>query len=108
MRYISFMKSAFQPRVQNTYILYSRLSLSRIPRDSLKYFEISVPRHIRFADLQNLGKMNQTATFNKCICNKRESTVLRYCEDHTAPDKKEGNAYIFKGGNSCQIVLPPF
>ena len=27
--------------------LYSRLSLSRIPRDSLKYFEISVPRHIR-------------------------------------------------------------
>ena len=26
--------------------IYSRLSLSRIPRDSLKYFEISVPRHI--------------------------------------------------------------
>ena len=26
---------------------YSRLSLSRIPRDSLKHFEISVPRHIR-------------------------------------------------------------
>ena len=32
---------------------YSRLSLSRIPRDSLKYFEISVPRHIRFAELRN-------------------------------------------------------
>ena len=31
-----------------TYICrYSRLSLSRIPRDSLKHFEISVPRHIR-------------------------------------------------------------
>ena len=30
---------------------YSRLSLSRIPRDSLKYFEISVVRHIRFAEL---------------------------------------------------------
>ena len=29
---------------------YSRLSLSRIPRDSLKYFEISVPRHIRFEE----------------------------------------------------------
>ena len=29
----------------------SRLSLSRIPRDSLKYFEISVLRHIRFAEL---------------------------------------------------------
>ena len=31
---------------------YSRLSLSRIPRDSLKYFEISVVRHIRFAGLR--------------------------------------------------------
>ena len=31
---------------------YSRLSLSRIPRDSLKYFEISVVRHIRFAELR--------------------------------------------------------
>ena len=29
--------------------LYSRLSSSRIPRESLKYFEISVHRHIRFA-----------------------------------------------------------
>ena len=27
--------------------IYSRLSLSRIPRDSLKHFEISVPQHIR-------------------------------------------------------------
>ena len=33
-------------------IKYSRLSLSRIPRDSLKYFEISIPRHIRFAELK--------------------------------------------------------
>ena len=32
--------------------IYSQLSLSRIPRDSLKYFEISVPRHIRFAELR--------------------------------------------------------
>ena len=32
--------------------IYSRLSLSRIPRDSLKYFEISVARHIRFAELR--------------------------------------------------------
>ena len=31
---------------------YSRLSLCRIPRDSLKYFEISVPRHIRFAEFR--------------------------------------------------------
>ena len=34
------------------YIVYSRLSLSRIPRDCLKYFEISVLRHIRFAELR--------------------------------------------------------
>ena len=34
------------------YQKYSRLSLSRIPRDSLKYFEISVVRHIRFAELR--------------------------------------------------------
>ena len=33
-------------------IKYSRLSLSRIPRDSLKYFEISVVRHIRFVELR--------------------------------------------------------
>ena len=31
---------------------YSRLSLFRRPRDSLKYFEISVPRHIRFAEFR--------------------------------------------------------
>ena len=33
-------------------MMYSGLSLSQIPRDSLKYFEISVPRHIRFAKLR--------------------------------------------------------
>ena len=33
-------------------MIYSRLSLSRTPRDSLKYFEISVLRHIRFAELR--------------------------------------------------------
>ena len=31
---------------------YSRLSLSRNPRDSVKYFEISIPRDIRFAELR--------------------------------------------------------
>ena len=32
--------------------IYSRLSLSRSPRDRLKFFEISVPRHIRFAEMR--------------------------------------------------------
>ena len=31
---------------------YSRLSLSRSPRGSLKYFKISVPQHIRLAELK--------------------------------------------------------
>ena len=38
------MKCFFSP--------HSRLPLSRSPRDSLKYFEISVTRHIRFAELR--------------------------------------------------------
>ena len=33
-------------------IKYSRLSLSRTPRDSLKYIEIPVVRHIRFPELR--------------------------------------------------------
>ena len=37
---------------------YSRLSLSRIPRDSLKYFEIFVPRHIRFAEFGKNNSIN--------------------------------------------------
>ena len=44
-----------------------QLSLSRIPRDCLKYFEISVPRHIRFAELRKNKSNNHT--FHKCICN---------------------------------------
>ena len=46
---------------------YSRLSLSRIPRDSLKHFDISVPRHISVAEVRK--KINRTTTFNKWICN---------------------------------------
>ena len=42
-------------------------SRSRIPRDSLKHFEISVLRHISVAEVRK--KINQTTTFNKLICN---------------------------------------
>ena len=45
--------------------IYSRLSLSRIPRDSLKHFEISVPRHIRVERVRKT--INWTTTFNKWI-----------------------------------------
>ena len=34
--------------------IYSRLSLSRSRRDPLKHFEISVLRHIRFAELRKI------------------------------------------------------
>ena len=44
---------------------YSRLSLSRIPKDSLKHSEISVPRHIRVERVRKT--INRTATFNKCV-----------------------------------------
>ena len=42
----------FSTVLYTAFLLYSRLSLSRIPRDPLKYFEISVARHIRFAELR--------------------------------------------------------
>ena len=38
-----------------------------MPRDSLKHFEISVPRHISVAEVRK--KINRTTTFNKSICN---------------------------------------
>ena len=42
---------------------HSRLSLSRCPRDSLKNFEISVHRHIRFCRIEE--KINRTTIFYK-------------------------------------------
>ena len=35
-------------------LIYSQLSLSRSRRDPLKHFEISVVRHIRFAELRKI------------------------------------------------------
>ena len=43
--------------------VYSRLSLSQIPRDSLKHFEISILQHIRVAEVRKT--INQTITCNK-------------------------------------------
>ena len=37
-----------------TEYMYSQLSLSRSRRDPLKHFEISVLRHIRFAELRKI------------------------------------------------------
>ena len=52
LMYIYFFHSHYHEYVSLFHIyVYSRLSLSRTPRDSLKYFEISVVRHIRFAEL---------------------------------------------------------
>ena len=44
---------------------YSRLPLSRNPKDSMKHFEISVLRHIRFEELRKT--INPTTTFKYTI-----------------------------------------
>ena len=46
-------------QIQNILCIHKviRLSLSRIPKDSLKHFEISVPRHIRGESEEN-NKLN--------------------------------------------------
>ena len=61
-------KGALSGAMSLVEFIYSRLSLSRIPRDSLKYFEISVPRHIRFCRIEE--KITRTTTFNKFMCNR--------------------------------------
>ena len=43
---------------------YSRLSLSRSRMDPLKHFEISVLRHIRFAELRKYQSNNQISQMN--------------------------------------------
>ena len=57
---------------------YSRLSLSRIPRDPLKYFEVSEPRH---SVCRTEEKIIRTTTFNKYICNwtLEVRDILKYC-----------------------------
>ena len=57
--------SSFISAINN--LKYSRLPLSRIPRGSLKHFEISVLRHIRVERVRKT--INWTTTFNKWICN---------------------------------------
>ena len=56
---------------------YSRLSLSRSPRDCMKQFEISVPRHIRFAELRKT--INRTTTFNRMYLTPKLEIYWKYC-----------------------------
>ena len=52
---INESKKQLQKRYYSmTNCIYNRLSLSRNLRDSTKHFEISVLRHIRFAELRKL------------------------------------------------------
>ena len=68
LQWLLFVERIFKVLCEKYSIyIYSRLSLSRIPRDSLKYFEISVLRHFRFAELG--GKLIRLTTFNKYMCN---------------------------------------
>ena len=72
---------AMTPSAEFLFIyIYSRLSLSQIPRDSLKYFEISVPRHIRVERVKKT--INWTITFNKWMCNltpKVRKIYIKWC-----------------------------
>ena len=68
LRFVDFHKHlgvTFSSRGQwhNHVEIYSRLSLSRNPRDSMKHFEISELRYIRFAELRKT--INPTTNFNK-------------------------------------------
>ena len=59
---------------------YSRLSLSRIPKDSIKYFEISVPRHIRFAELRKkIFEQLHLTNIHVIGLLQLEIYVLKYC-----------------------------
>ena len=62
-----FKRDAYSGNTKIRLFKYSRLSLSRNPRDCMKYFEISVEisvlRHIRFAELRKT--INRTTTFNR-------------------------------------------
>ena len=44
----------------------SRLSLSQSPRDSLKYIEVSVPQHIRFAEFRKNKSNNHISQISIC------------------------------------------
>ena len=44
--------------------MYSHLSLSQSRRDPLKHFEISVLRHITFAELRKIQSNNQISQIN--------------------------------------------
>ena len=61
------MKTSLRKRELGAFLfgvlLYSRLSLSRIPRDSLKHFEIFVPRQIRVERVRKT--IDRAITFNK-------------------------------------------
>ena len=49
---MSVVAAALFAMLERNGLMYSRLSLSRSRRDPLKHFEISVVRHIRFAELK--------------------------------------------------------
>ena len=67
-----------QIRKQNVH-LYSRLSLSRSPRVSLKYFVISEPRHIRFAELRK--KIEQPHLTNVYVIGLLKLEIRSYVEN---------------------------
>ena len=68
--------------IQSTFIISKSKGL-------LKYFEISTPRHINFAELR---KINQTITFHKRICNLtpevRDILKILWKREEIAPEEQ--------------------
>ena len=71
----NFCLSDFAVQFLSWEMIYSRLSLSRSQRVSLKPFEISLPRHIRFAELRKT--INRTTALTEWICNLTPKLEIR-------------------------------
>ena len=81
--------------------IYSRLSLSRSPMDYLEYFEISLPRYIRFAELRKT--VNRTNTFNRLpmYLTPKLEIYWKYCGE-------EEKLLLFSTIFCCLLVDPCF
>ena len=89
-------------RNTNDWVFNSQLSPSWIPGDSIKYFEISVPRHIRFAELRKklfeqphltniyvIGLL-KLEIYSK-YCGKEEKLLIFFClslDDHVLAETR--------------------
>ena len=63
----------------NDALKYSRLSVSRSRRDPLKHFELSVLRHIRFAELRKIPIEQATFSNEHNLTPSVKNILWKYC-----------------------------